>query len=149
MLRGADQGSRPARGDDGRADAADKSDEAHERLSQPIAAILQRAQRPGEVRDDVTVTDLGCILTMLCEVSDLAGDTAPELWRRYLEPLLAGLRPHAPALPGVALTDQEFRTAYESHHKLRARAASPASGIGDDRVRTEEAFVGRQRGDVR
>lgn len=25
----------------------------------------------------------GCILAMLCEISDLGGDTAPQLWRYF------------------------------------------------------------------
>ena len=86
-----------------------KSDEVHERLSPPIRAILERAQRAGEVRTDVTVTDLGCVLTMLCEVSDLGGDAVPELWRRYLGVFLAALRPGGPELPGVPLTEDQLR----------------------------------------
>jgi hypothetical protein len=73
------------------------------------------------VRKDVSVTDLGCILTMLCEISDLAGDIEPELWRRYLGILLAGLRPGAPKLPRTPLTDEQFRTAYQRRHSLPVR----------------------------
>ncbi|MCW2529627.1 MAG: TetR family transcriptional regulator [Pseudonocardiales bacterium] len=101
------------------AHAQRKSDDDYEALQEPISAILQRAQRSGTVRADVSVTDLGCVLAMLCEVADLAGDVAPHLWRRYLPTLLAGLRPGGPELPAVPLTDTQFRVAYDAHHSLR------------------------------
>jgi AcrR family transcriptional regulator len=100
-----------------------KSDEVYQRLSEPIRAILTRAQQSGAARADVSVTDLGCMLAMLCEVSDLAGDTAPEHWRRYLGILLAGLRPGGPELAGVPLSEEQFREASECHHDSRARQA--------------------------
>jgi AcrR family transcriptional regulator len=98
-----------------------KSAEVYERLSPLITAIFARAQHDGEVRDDASVSDLGCIITMLNEVSDLGGDTAPELWRRYLGVFLAGLRPGGPVLDGPALTDEQFRVASETHHDVRLR----------------------------
>jgi AcrR family transcriptional regulator len=98
--------------------------EAFDLLGQPVASILQRAQRAGAVRADVTPTDLGCILTMLCEISDLAGDTAPNLWRRYFPPLLAGLRAGGPVLSEEPLTDLQFRAAYEGRQAQRLRHAS-------------------------
>jgi AcrR family transcriptional regulator len=98
-----------------------KSDEVYEQLSQPILAILERAQQAGSARSDATGSDLGCIITMLCEVSDLAGDTAPELWRRYLGIFLAALRPGGPELPGAPLGEDEFRAASERHNALRSR----------------------------
>ncbi len=101
------------------------SDEAYELLGPLIAAILERAQRAGAVRADAAVSDLGCLLTMLCEVSDLAGDTAPELWRRYFGVLLAGLRPDGPDLPGAPLSDAEFRAVSEYRKGMHARTSGP------------------------
>jgi AcrR family transcriptional regulator len=98
-----------------------KSDEVYERLSQPILSILERAQDAGSVRAELSVTDLGCMLAMLCEVADLGSDTAPDLWRRYSGILLAGLRPDGPELPGAPLSEQEFRAASERRHALRVR----------------------------
>jgi AcrR family transcriptional regulator len=102
-----------------------KSAEVYERLSPLITTVFERAQHDGEVRSDASVSDLGCIITMLNEVSDLAGDTAPTLWRRYLGVFLAGLRPDGPALDGPALTDEQFRSASETHHAVRLRQAHP------------------------
>jgi AcrR family transcriptional regulator len=98
-----------------------KSAEVYERISPLITAIFVRAQHDGAVRSEASVSDLGCIITMLNEVSDLAGDTAPTLWRRYLGIFLAGLRPDGPPLDGPALTDEQFRSASEAHHAVRLR----------------------------
>jgi AcrR family transcriptional regulator len=109
------------------AHAPRKSDEDYEALRVQVHAILRRAQRSGAVRADVSVTDLGCVLAMLCEVADLAGDAAPDLWRRYLPTLLAGLRPDGPELPKDPLTEAQFRAAYDAHHTLRSRQAPNAN----------------------
>ena len=98
-----------------------KSDEVHERLSGPIGAIFDRAQQSGAVRADLAVSDLGCILAMLCEVADLAGDTAPDLWRRYFDILLAGLRPDGAPMPAQALTEEQFRVASQYHESRPLR----------------------------
>ena len=98
-----------------------KSDEVHERLSKPIEAIFDRAQQSGAVRADLAVSDLGCILAMLCEVADLAGDTAPDLWRRYFDILLAGMRPDGAAMPVPPLTADEFRIASQYHESRPLR----------------------------
>jgi AcrR family transcriptional regulator len=86
-------------------------DEAHDRLAVPVAALLRRAQDAGHVRKDAVTSDLGCVVIMLCQVADVGGPDAPDLWRRYLPTLLAALRPDGPALPGTPLTDEEFEAA--------------------------------------
>src|ERR671932_373920 len=50
--------------------------------------LVTRAQEAGELRDDVTVEDVGALIGGLC-----ASMAHPELdWRRHLEVLLDGLR---------------------------------------------------------
>lgn len=50
--------------------------------------IVRRAQAAGELRDDVTVEDIGALMAGLCTTM-----AHPELdWRRHLELLLDGLR---------------------------------------------------------
>lgn len=100
-----------------------KSNEVYELLSQPIRSILERAQQAGAVRPEFSVTDLGCMLGMLCEVADLAADVAPQLWRRYLGILLAGLRPDGASMPGEPLSEEQFRAASEHHQGRRLRPA--------------------------
>jgi AcrR family transcriptional regulator len=101
-----------------------KSDEVHHLLIGPVSTLLQRAQAAGAVRADARTSDLGCVIMMLCQVADLAGDVAPGLWRRYLPTLLAGLRVGGTPLPGEPLTDEEFRVASMDHMALKQRAGT-------------------------
>ncbi len=103
-------------------DAA-KSDEVHELLTGPIATLLARAKAAGAVRADVESSDLGFVAVMLCQVAEVAGDTAPGVWRRYLPTLLTALRPDGPPLPGSPLTDEQFRAATSAHMAATIRMA--------------------------
>jgi AcrR family transcriptional regulator len=100
---------------------AEQDNWVHERLGGLITALIERAQDSGSVRPDVNATDLGMIITMLCVVADIAGDANPDLWRRYLPILVAGLSPSGPALPVAALTDDAMRDAMTSHKQHLAR----------------------------
>lgn len=96
-----------------------KSDDVFDRMNRPLQVLMQRARDAGVVRPDVEGSDLGCIIGMLCEVSDLGAGLEPPLWRRYFDVLVAGLRPDGPPLAGRALSDEEFRTLSERHHALK------------------------------
>lgn len=101
--------------------------EVHDQLAGPVGLILRRCQDAGQVRTDAAMSDLGFVVLMLCQVADVAGDSGPLLWRRYLPTLLAGLRPDGPALEGAPMADETFRTA-SAHYKtcrLRATGATP------------------------
>ena len=87
------------------------SDEVHARLLDAVSTLVRRAQDAGAVRRDAVASDLGCVLLMLCHVADLGAGVTPDLWRRYLPTLLAGLRPDGPALDGTPLTDVELQSA--------------------------------------
>ncbi len=74
--------------------------EAHARIErargqiQPVvAAVLERAQQAGVVRDDVVVADLLLLQHGIGEVADYTREAAPEVWRRTLTIALDGLRP--------------------------------------------------------
>ncbi len=59
-----------------------------------VEQMLDRAQSAGRVRADVTVQDVrGCLMSLRCIIEETIMDS-PELWRRHLELLLAGLRPN-------------------------------------------------------
>lgn len=88
-----------------------KMEQVHDRLSAPIAELLNRAQRAGVVRADADTTDLGFIIGMVCTVTDMAGDRSPELWRRYLTLCLDGLRPGGAPFPAPALSEPQYREA--------------------------------------
>ncbi len=102
----------------------DGSDEVYDRLSGPVAAIMDRARTAAVVRADVADTDLGFVITMLCVIADMAGDTAPELWRRYLPGLLATLREGGADDSVPALSDAQFRTAAAAHKAKSCRATT-------------------------
>jgi AcrR family transcriptional regulator len=68
-----------------------------------VAELLARAHKAGVVRPDVTEQDLALIPVMIGAVIHTSRHADPELWRRMLTIVLAGLRPgHTPELPGAA-----------------------------------------------
>lgn len=89
----------------------------NDRLSVILGELLVRAKTAGTVRADAETSDIGIVVLMLCTVADLSGEAAPELWRRYLPMLLAGLRP-GPQLPVAPLGEAVFRQAM-AHQKQR------------------------------
>jgi AcrR family transcriptional regulator len=59
----------------------------------PVAAqLVERARAAGALRPDCTPEDLRIVHLMLSTVIDAGRDVAPDLWRRYFEILLQGLR---------------------------------------------------------
>ena len=67
--------------------------EVHRRIGASLAVLLQRAQQQGTVRDDVVVSDLAVLSTLLGEVVRIFATPAPESWKRVMPLLLDGLRP--------------------------------------------------------
>ncbi|MET9848540.1 TetR/AcrR family transcriptional regulator [Streptomyces ossamyceticus] len=86
---------------------------ARERLEEQTAAIMERAQRAGQLRDDVSVGDLMLAVSQLSRPP--AGTQCVGVDRfvhRHLQLLLDGLR--APArsdLPGTSVTMEDLRRA--------------------------------------
>jgi len=97
-------------------------EEMQERLLGPLTALLERAQQAGTVRADADPSDLGFFILMLCTVTDVAGDVAPQLWRRYLPLVLAGLRPGGDEFGAAAISSDELRVAITEHKHTMARA---------------------------
>ena len=64
-----------------------------------VAQLVARARACGELRSDVVPQDFPMIQIMLGAVIDVGRDSAPGLWRRYLELLVQGMRaqPQPPA----------------------------------------------------
>src|SRR4051812_46102092 len=79
----------------------------------PLAAqIIERAKAAGEVRPDCETQDFGVVVLMVGAVIDAARDVSPQLWRRYLQIALQGLRPASPApepldIPAVSPQEME------------------------------------------
>jgi AcrR family transcriptional regulator len=60
---------------------------------EPIAGeIIERAQAAGVLRPDIVALDMPLIQVMLSTIADTARDVRPDLWRRYLDLILDGLR---------------------------------------------------------
>jgi AcrR family transcriptional regulator len=57
-----------------------------------LGDLIERAQRQGELRPDITLADLPLINAALLGVLDLTGEIAPDAWRRILQIVLDGLR---------------------------------------------------------
>jgi AcrR family transcriptional regulator len=65
---------------------------ARDRMLPLVGALVERARDAGELRPDVEPQDLPLIQMMIGEIIDRTRDVEPELWRRYLELVLCGLR---------------------------------------------------------
>lgn len=57
-----------------------------------VTAVFARAQADGHLRPDAAPTDFPMMLRMLAGIADATREVRPDLWRRYLELLLDGLR---------------------------------------------------------
>lgn len=97
-----------------------KMEQVHDRLTDPMRTMVERAKGAGQLRPDVEVTDLGIVLLMLCTVADVTADAAPDLWRRYLPMLLDGLRAGTD-LPVPPVPEDVLRKAMDTHKQRLAK----------------------------
>jgi AcrR family transcriptional regulator len=67
---------------------------ARERLDPPIMRLVERARADGHLRSDIEPTDMPIVSLLAGTVSEWAGHVEPELWRRYVQLLLDGMRRH-------------------------------------------------------
>jgi AcrR family transcriptional regulator len=63
-----------------------------DRMLPIVTALVERARDAGVLRPDFEATDLPVIQWMVGAVVDHGRDVRPELWRRYLELVLRGMR---------------------------------------------------------
>ncbi len=85
-----------------------------------VGTMLEQAKQAGEVRQDLTLTDVYlCVLTLRSLIDDTAAQ-APGIWKRHLSVVLAGFRPtgapleHRPEDDSLVQTGVVFRQA--RHH---------------------------------
>jgi hypothetical protein len=75
-----------------------------------VTALVERAREAGVLRADIEPTDLPVIQWMIGAVVDHGRDVKPDLWRRYLEIVLRGIRAEpglaAPLSVGALTTDE-------------------------------------------
>ena len=94
-----------------------------------ISALVDRAKATGQLRADVSPTDLAVIQHMLHAVGTFAASVEPQLWRRQLTILLDGLRAERQGvspLPLVPLSGDQLQslcmpptTQIHAHHHRR------------------------------
>ncbi|MFE4174473.1 TetR/AcrR family transcriptional regulator [Streptomyces sp. NPDC056909] len=83
----------------------------HEQNRETVRLLVERAQRQGTMRDDITTEDVLFVLAALGRTVPALAATAPDAWRRYLGLSLDGLRTEpAGGLPAPALTRDELGT---------------------------------------
>ncbi|MEU9336724.1 TetR/AcrR family transcriptional regulator [Streptomyces sp. NPDC048290] len=73
-----------------------------------LAELIRRAQESGDLRPEVTASDLPVIVHMLAGTTAFTRGMRPDIWRRYLEILLNGMRqrPDDPPLTTPSLSDE-------------------------------------------
>lgn len=89
---------------------------AQERLVPALAKLVERAQRDGYLRPELSATDMPIFGLLAGTVSEFAGDVDSELWRRYVVFLLDGVRHRndQPRAPVDALNREALETAMQS-----------------------------------
>jgi AcrR family transcriptional regulator len=108
--------------------ASEWFEELEERVSVVLNDLLVRGQKAGVVRRDLERGDLGVVVQMLAAVSDIPAADPASMVGRYLELVLAGMRPAQPRLPGAPPTQEELRAVHATPpHRPAARAARPAA----------------------
>ena len=84
---------------------------ARQRNAPLVTRLVERAQAAGQLRSDLTPTDIPFLLFTLTEAAQFARPVSPEIWRRYLTLMLDGLRPEREGvspLPVPAMLPDEF-----------------------------------------
>jgi AcrR family transcriptional regulator len=71
----------------------DRLAETREQLFAAILALVDRAQRSGAIRTDITGMDVILLMCAPNHVVSFVPDPPPDLWRRYLAIILDGLTP--------------------------------------------------------
>ncbi|WOX14880.1 TetR/AcrR family transcriptional regulator [Streptomyces sp. N50] len=64
-----------------------------------LEALIQRAQESGDLRSEITPSDIPVIVQMLSAASQFTQGKRPEVWRRYFEIILNGVRQRSDNLP--------------------------------------------------
>lgn len=86
-----------------------KIGEIRERMRPIGSELIERAKASGDLRSDFAPPDLPMIQIMLGGIADASATVEPDLWRRYLELLLIGMRTNGecerPALEWEQMVD--------------------------------------------
>ena len=71
------------------------------RIQPALDALVERAQQQGDLREDLTSTDVGVLEIALLGAAEFTAAAAPGIWHRYLAIMLEGMRarPAGPSEP--------------------------------------------------
>ena len=91
----------------GSPEAAQRINQIRSRMFPLGAQLMQRAKDAGALRADFDASDIPMMFLMLTTILDAAREVEPDLWRRYLEIFIQGLRaepapPEALSTPSLA-----------------------------------------------
>jgi AcrR family transcriptional regulator len=96
-------------------------DRLDERIEPVLLRLITRGRKAGVLRSDIEPGDLGVILQMLATVGDIPTEGQSMLLRRYLDMILAALRPSDTPLSGTAPSTRQARQATTSSTPRRPR----------------------------
>ena len=86
----------------------DEYDILRDRIKPPLYELVRRAQQEGDLRTDLTATDIGVLEVITLGAAELTTAVHPEAWRRYLTIILDGMRARPQGAPhGNSPLDQE------------------------------------------
>ena len=107
-LQAADLGYNDLAARTGGMDGAMDGDRGHALMRE----IVERAQRSGDLRADITLADLAFVVWGVAATVRATREVAPDAWRRHLALALDGLRAAAARpLPAPPLSTAQVRTA--------------------------------------
>jgi AcrR family transcriptional regulator len=92
--------------------ASEWFEQLDEQIRPVLVALVRRGQKAGEVRRDLQQGDIGVVVQMLAAVSDIPAADPSMLVGRYLDLVLAGLRPTDRKLPGSPPSSAELRAVH-------------------------------------
>jgi AcrR family transcriptional regulator len=91
----------------------DRVSYARQRNAPLVSRLVERAQAAGQVRSDLGATDIPFLIFTLAEATQFGQAVSPQIWRRYFNIILDGLRPERAGLthlPVPALSPEEMES---------------------------------------
>jgi AcrR family transcriptional regulator len=113
--------------------ARDPDEPVPKLLSQKLRGLLRdlvrRGQADGDLREDVTSSDVLMVLLAVGRIGEGTATTSPAYAKRFLALQLDALAPGGAPLPGRALTERQLELTLEAlAHSRRPAGGSPRGG---------------------
>ena len=100
---------------------AERVAQSRARLTAPVVRMIDGAKAQGRLRSDFELTDFPVVMGMVGSVAEHMGSVDPNVWQRYLEIIIDGLRQRSDLgpLPRAALTEAQLVTVMSEKHAGR------------------------------